>query len=686
MGQEDIWSVIFTGADGKHVLAGGSDRRIRCWQIEDGKEVGEPMDADEVIYDIALSQDGKWIATGASRGFVKVFDAKTRKLVRELDGHEWTVNAIDVSPDGTKIVTGSDDKTVRIWTLATGRERRRLEHDWSVVAAKFSPNGLFLATGTFSRKSVRIYRTRNGGLLADFEIQVGSWNNQSVAWHQDNKHLFIASEDAHIHHIDASTGSTLSKWRTHIDDYPRCIALASDSTYIAASVDQSVYFWDADTHEQLGSPIEYANNVSSLAISTNHDMAVGVGHIIMLQDLRHIHPAHYYVTRELYNKLTDLRNRYETQLRVLRDHKIAALTIELNRRKHSVSIKMDMLAAVRQELDRFPVVSPLSGVHRDLRASKARIHEIDQRYQVQLREITLGVPQDQPESPQIVHPVADSDLYAETALTRILESLNTGIQRTSTSIATYLIRHIQSVGAEERSFAMRRASESIPQLLVDRLIRTMSRHNIASHLSIAFRAHFTSFFYLIISSWTTDERTDKLLNEVYARLLESESPAFAASWRSLAHTNMPDCPGDASGTLVSRAIRGLADIAVTADCATSASDTASKLSPKFGHNISSMVATAEKLRGLIGEALKADYRVVAVPPGQTFDENFMVVDADRGSGVPAGRRGKKVLCTTCLGLIKEAVNELPSPGPSTNTLTRSTVLRASVILQENRWG
>ncbi|KAG9316878.1 quinon protein alcohol dehydrogenase-like superfamily [Chiua virens] len=117
-GQRHITSVVFMD-NGKHVLAGDREGKIRCWRVDDGKEVGLAMDAGDEVYDIAVSQDSKWIVTGAYGGFAGVFDAESRKLVKELKGHKWEADAVDVSLDGTKIVSGSDDGTVRVWSLAS---------------------------------------------------------------------------------------------------------------------------------------------------------------------------------------------------------------------------------------------------------------------------------------------------------------------------------------------------------------------------------------------------------------------------------------------------------------------------------------------------------------------------------------------------------------------------------------
>ncbi|KAG9307884.1 WD40-repeat-containing domain protein [Chiua virens] len=670
-------SVVFT-TDGKHVLVGGSGGKIRCWRIADVKEVGTPMHARGCVNDIAVS--GKWVVSGADRGHVKVFDVESREIVRELKGHTDDVYAVDVSPDGTTIVSGSYDETARIWSLSTGKELKILKYDYEVAAVKFSPDGLFIATATWTYESVRIYKTENGQLLAKFKINIGSWSNQSIAWPHDSKYLFVAGSDGYIHHLDVP-GKTFSKWRIHSNNSPSCIALSSDNSFIAASRGQFVSFWDIATHEQIGSPVKYATDVFSVAISPNDDMVTRTYSIVMLQDLYDILPLHYCSNaRKFHNKLTDLRSRYEAQSRKLR---IAVLTAELEALKRSVATKTSELVAVREELDKFPDVShELLAARNDLRTYEAGFHRLHQQHNVQLRNITSVVAKDQPESPDIRHGVDDSDVYAEKAIVRTLESLNKVIQRTSMSISTYFIHHIQSSNTEEHLSAARHASESIPPALVDRL-RTVLHHDLSSYLSIAFQAYLTSHARSIVSSWTMDKRTDELLSKAYEQLRKSETQTFAAGWRSLIHANIPACTST-SKNLVSHAIQGLSDIVVAAGCAASTSDTASKMSPKFWHNISSIISTAENLRELIGNALAADFKVVVARPAQMFDEASMVQDSERGRGVPAGQaRGKRVLCTTCLGLIKEVVQESPISWQR-NTLSASVVVKPGVVLRDSR--
>ncbi|KAG9309484.1 WD40-repeat-containing domain protein [Chiua virens] len=543
-GRDYISSVVFT-ADGKRILAGGTEGKIRCWGIDDGKEVKKPIDVRSSVLNIGVSQDGTLIVSGAQSGVAQVFDMESGELVMELNGHVGGgVTAVDVSLDRRRIATGSDGWSANNWSLSSSGQLQlqRLPQDGDkVLVAKFSPNGLLLATATVWY--VWIYESDSGRHLADFNITASSslLHNQSVAWHHDSRHLFVTSSDGHIHHLDVLTKATLSKWRIHDDYNPWCIALASDSAYIAASTGGSVSFWNAVTHEQIGSPIWLADTISSMAISSNHNIVVSAGKTITVQNLHSVLPAHHCdnTARNLHTDLTNLQRRYKAQSRKF--CQITALKAELDHRKRAVAIKMDRLATVRRELDQLPDLSHEVVVARnELRWSEARTHDIHQWYSHQPRDIASAVADSQSESPAIHQSITGSDSSAEKGIVHTLEHLNAAIQRTSMTVSTYFIHHIKIPDTEEQSSAARHASDSIPQSLVDCLL-TLPRHNLPLYLPIALRAYITSYLHMIISSWTSDRGADELIGKMYERMCKlgefsiNHHPRFADLDHRISH-------------------------------------------------------------------------------------------------------------------------------------------------------
>ena len=292
-GGDSIQSVAFL-VDGKHIVGGGTEGKIRCWRVKDGALMGT-MDAGSHIWDIAVSRDGKWVVGGTTNGLVIVWNAASYEKVIAFAAHKWSVRAVDVSPDGTRIVTGSEDSTACVWSLSNGqRLLGPLKHSLGVVSANFSPNGRLIATFAWNCDDrVRIYDSQDGRPLVDVEIQASTVPNQSLAWTSDSMNLFVLSMDGSINCLDVSTGTTRSKWPIHASHDPTCIALASNGTFIAASAYPSVSLWDTTTHQQIGFITMDRAFVESIAISANYVLAMGEGDTITLRSLWDVLPPSY---------------------------------------------------------------------------------------------------------------------------------------------------------------------------------------------------------------------------------------------------------------------------------------------------------------------------------------------------------------------------------------------------------
>ncbi|KAG9309537.1 WD40-repeat-containing domain protein [Chiua virens] len=298
-GRGTIYSVAFL-MEGKHILSGGLEGKIRRWQLEDAVEVGTPMDAGDLghVNNIAVSKDEKWIVGGSTHGYVSVWSVESHERMGEMKGHTRRVGAVDISQDGTKIASGSDDKTVCVWLRRTSERLLTLQHDNDVVSVKFSPDGCLLATATWNHNSVRVYDSKDGPLLVEFPIKVGSLFNQCLAWDHQT-HLYIISYDGKIHYLDVSTGETLSQWPIRTDGARKhgCIALPNNRRFIAVSDDSMLSFWDTTTRTDLiGYKIHYDDTIWSMAISENYDIVLSrgsLGNTIVVRNLGDILPPQY---------------------------------------------------------------------------------------------------------------------------------------------------------------------------------------------------------------------------------------------------------------------------------------------------------------------------------------------------------------------------------------------------------
>src|ERR1017187_4496051 len=100
---------------------------------------------------LTVAPDGTWLATGSSDRPVRVWDIATGRERALLGSPAGSVRAVATAaaPDGTWLATGSSDRPARIWDIATGRERAVLKnHTDCVTAVAVAPDGTWLATAS----------------------------------------------------------------------------------------------------------------------------------------------------------------------------------------------------------------------------------------------------------------------------------------------------------------------------------------------------------------------------------------------------------------------------------------------------------------------------------------------------------------------------------------------------------
>jgi WD40 repeat protein len=98
----------------------GRDHLIRFW----GASTGAPLfslDGEQPwLTGLDISADGRRLAVSGIKGITLIFDLPTRRLWRRLTGHGAWVNAAKFLEGDRLLITAGDDKTVRLWSVATG--------------------------------------------------------------------------------------------------------------------------------------------------------------------------------------------------------------------------------------------------------------------------------------------------------------------------------------------------------------------------------------------------------------------------------------------------------------------------------------------------------------------------------------------------------------------------------------
>jgi len=292
-----IRALIFL-QDGRHLLSGSDDGRVRQWRVNDGVEVGGAMNTGDTS-GMAVSRDGNWIVCGGGR-VASVWNMKTRQgPVLTISDHSPNVNPVDISPDSSRFATGADDRRVFIWDIVTGKLLvGPLQHDDIVLGLRFSPDGDRIATG--DRRSLRIYNAVNGDLLRTFQVPINSWPGNPILW-SSAQSIFALSVNAFIH-LGADEGRVFSNWTIPgalVHNFAN-FAMASNGRFIAAYVGNSISLWDPFTSARISSVITNPSEVWSIAISPDNKYLASsiAGGVITIRNLDSIIPAYYLVGQQ----------------------------------------------------------------------------------------------------------------------------------------------------------------------------------------------------------------------------------------------------------------------------------------------------------------------------------------------------------------------------------------------------
>lgn len=197
-------------ADGRYLAAAHADAKVRVWDVENVKLVKtlSVVPAKRQVYSLAFApNDGDHrLACGTEGGYTVVVDALTGKQLAKLTGHVGEVRAVTWHPNGKELLSASGSEVIR-WDTTTYKAKGRLPGQGiDIRCMAFSPDGRTLAIGGTEVTSSGIrggalyIRTANSGAVLNVHSDV----IHSIAWRQDGRKMFTASNDRSIKEWDTA--------------------------------------------------------------------------------------------------------------------------------------------------------------------------------------------------------------------------------------------------------------------------------------------------------------------------------------------------------------------------------------------------------------------------------------------------------------------------------------------------
>jgi WD40 repeat protein/tRNA A-37 threonylcarbamoyl transferase component Bud32 len=298
-------------ADGK-TLAFATGRVVHLLEMASGpKSVSLPGDAKGFTA-VAFAADGQTVASGsddpAGAGEVKLWDTTTGRERAALRGHRSRISCLAFTADGGTLASGSDGAVwenggitqrgdsgeVRLWDVATGRERHAIEgplRNFTCVA--FTADGKTLAAGSAQGREPRgmarpgevtLWDVSSGRLIATLRAENATVT--CVAFTADGKTLAAGEDGGAV----TLWNVTSAKQRATLKGAPggtvSCLAFTADGKTLASGnledkalhwgrgSSDEVKLWDVATLQEVATLRGHTARITCLAFTPDGNTLV----------------------------------------------------------------------------------------------------------------------------------------------------------------------------------------------------------------------------------------------------------------------------------------------------------------------------------------------------------------------------------------------------------------------------
>jgi WD40 repeat protein len=225
---------------------------VKVWDLESGREAFpvEAFEGDQVLFSGAFSRDGRWLVGGGRDRKIKVWNGATGQKVGVVGEHADEITKLVFSPDGSYLASIGDDDIVKLWDVTRldkaqdplRRFEGHCDHDFSDLIA-FSPNGSRLAVIT-DADTATIHDTRGDNRT----VRLVSRGHRplALAFSPDGRWVASGGVDCTVKVWDAQTGDLLQTFKSHLAQVIRLIFLQTPGGLWLASGshDSTVKLWD----------------------------------------------------------------------------------------------------------------------------------------------------------------------------------------------------------------------------------------------------------------------------------------------------------------------------------------------------------------------------------------------------------------------------------------------------------
>ena len=194
-----VISALAYSPDGKTLAVSGY-REILLHKSDGSELIGRLVGEAHRIESITYTSDGKILGavggTPAQFGEVQLWDASTSTLIRSMRPTYDTLYGMSFAPDGELLAFGCSDKTVRLLSVADGKEILKFDNhsDW-VFGTLFSMEGTHFVSGSRDG-ALKLVNLNNGAFIDDINASNKGYGGIScISRHPQEDLVLSAGED-----------------------------------------------------------------------------------------------------------------------------------------------------------------------------------------------------------------------------------------------------------------------------------------------------------------------------------------------------------------------------------------------------------------------------------------------------------------------------------------------------------
>jgi WD40 repeat protein len=233
---------ISVPADGRQILTGWSDGRIRGYLPQSGKELWVINEA-HLNGVTAIACDGARTITGGMTGDICIWQIgpARRQLVKTLKEHHQEVTQIRFSDDGTEFVSASHDGSVIIWDAGRITSRQRfMAQTFFNGAAMHAETGILVTVS--SDKRIVFWDGFNASVIRELEASINGMPT-SIDIAPDGKLFVTGGDDKLVKVWDFQTGDILAIGKGHCGNIRKALFAPNQSIIVSVGAEGGIYIW-----------------------------------------------------------------------------------------------------------------------------------------------------------------------------------------------------------------------------------------------------------------------------------------------------------------------------------------------------------------------------------------------------------------------------------------------------------